>query len=90
MLIAAPTVILLPLSTFLRPPPLCLLHYPPVNLLLFPLTEMQMRVKFRQESGLVDLSGTRHSGGERAVATVMYLMALQDLTSAPFRVVDGT
>mmetsp|Transcript_8903 Transcript_8903/g.8810 ORF Transcript_8903/g.8810 Transcript_8903/m.8810 type:complete len:1147 (-) Transcript_8903:579-4019(-) len=50
--------------------------------------EMQMKVKFRQESGLVDLSGHRHSGGERAVSTVMYLMALQDLTSAPFRVVD--
>ena len=28
------------------------------------------------------------SGGERAVATVMYLMALQDMASSPFRVVD--
>jgi chromosome segregation ATPase len=36
----------------------------------------------------LDLSGNRHSGGERAVSTVMYLMALQDMTSAPFRVVD--
>eukprot|EP01036_Dinobryon_divergens_P056977 gene56977-76078_t len=35
-----------------------------------------------------DLSGLRHSGGERAVSTIMYLMALQEFTSAPFRVVD--
>jgi hypothetical protein len=34
------------------------------------------------------LDGNRHSGGERAVSTIMYLMALQELTSAPFRVVD--
>jgi chromosome segregation ATPase len=50
--------------------------------------EMQMKVKFREERGLVDLPRSRHRGGERAVSTVMYLMALQDLTSAPFRVVD--
>ena len=71
---------------------LFILHY--LNFHSFPFhslpLEMQMRVKFRSESGIVDLSGSRHSGGERAVSTVMYLMALQDLTSAPFRVVDGT
>eukprot|EP01038_Epipyxis_sp_PR26KG_P006201 gene6201-8539_t len=50
--------------------------------------EMQMRVNFHTNSSLCDLSGTRHSGGERAVSTIMYLMALQDMTSAPFRVVD--
>jgi hypothetical protein len=50
--------------------------------------EMQMSVSFRQNLDLAKLSGQRHSGGERAVSTVMYLMALQDLTSAPFRVVD--
>jgi hypothetical protein len=50
---------------------------------------MQMRVGFRLETGLVDLNGRSQSGGERAVSTIMYLMAMQDLTSAPFRVVDG-
>ena len=34
------------------------------------------------------MDGSKQSGGERAVATVMYLMALQELTRAPFRVVD--
>ena len=50
--------------------------------------QMQMRVSFRENDKLIDLSGERHSGGERAVSTIMYLMALQDLTNAPFRVVD--
>ena len=50
--------------------------------------EMQLKVCFRAESNMVELSGQRHSGGERAVSTVMYLMALQEMTSAPFRVVD--
>ncbi|KAK3057253.1 Structural maintenance of chromosomes protein 5, partial [Teratosphaeriaceae sp. CCFEE 6253] len=30
----------------------------------------------------------RQSGGERAVSTIFYLMALQSLARAPFRVVD--
>jgi chromosome segregation ATPase len=34
------------------------------------------------------LNANRQSGGERAVSTVFYLMALQDLAQAPFRVVD--
>lgn len=55
---------------------------------MFDTYEMQMQVSYREEDGLFDLSGQRHSGGERAVATIMYLMALQTLTSAPFRVVD--
>jgi len=82
--------------------------------------EMQLMVSFRDTEGMRQLSGTRHSGGERAVSTVMYLMALQvrptplepirthqwrssppgdacvclcvyvcqEMTSAPFRVVD--
>ena len=29
-----------------------------------------------------------HSGGERSIATIMYLLALQKLTPCPFRVVD--
>jgi len=50
--------------------------------------EMQMQVSFREDADLADLSGQRHSGGERAVATIMYLMALQEMTLSPFRVVD--
>lgn len=50
--------------------------------------EMQMQVSFREDADLADLSGQRHSGGERAVATIMYLMALQEMTRSPFRVVD--
>jgi len=50
--------------------------------------ELQIRVKFREASDMAELDGNKHSGGERAVSTVMYLMALQELTSSPFRVVD--
>jgi structural maintenance of chromosomes protein 5 len=50
--------------------------------------EMQMYVSFRENRDSQKLSGMSHSGGERAVSTVMYLMALQELTSSPFRVVD--
>ena len=34
------------------------------------------------------LDSQRQSGGERAVSTIFYLMALQDFARAPFRVVD--
>lgn len=50
--------------------------------------EMQLRVTFREGAPCTDLSGARHSGGERAVSTIMFLMALQQMTSSPFRVVD--
>jgi len=43
--------------------------------------EMEMKVAFRDSGELVPLSGTRHSGGERAVSTIMYLMSLQSLTT---------
>jgi structural maintenance of chromosomes protein 5 len=50
--------------------------------------EMQLSVSFKDESNLAVLSGQKHSGGERAVATIMYLMALQEVSKAPFRTVD--
>jgi len=50
--------------------------------------EIVMMVKFRKDSDLAELDGKRQSGGERAVSTIMYLMALLELTSSPFRVVD--
>lgn len=34
------------------------------------------------------LDSHRQSGGERAVSTIFYLMALQSLARSPFRVVD--
>ena len=34
------------------------------------------------------LSPERHSGGEKSVATIMYLLSLQGITNTPFRVVD--
>ena len=50
--------------------------------------EMVMEVCFKINSTMVELSGHKHSGGERAVSTIMYLMAMQALTTSPFRVVD--
>ncbi|KAJ1979212.1 Structural maintenance of chromosomes protein 5 [Dimargaris cristalligena] len=45
-------------------------------------------VKFRESEQLQVLTGQRQSGGERSVSTILYLMALQELAVAPFRVVD--
>eukprot|EP00898_Chlorokybus_atmophyticus_P008216 jgi/Chlat1/8396/Chrsp80S07832 len=50
--------------------------------------EMQIRVKYRATESLQILSAQRQSGGERSVATMLYLLSMQDLTSCPFRVVD--
>ncbi len=49
---------------------------------------VEIRVKFREEESLQILNAQRQSGGERSVSTMMYLMALQDITRCPFRVVD--
>jgi len=49
---------------------------------------IQIRVKFREKSDLQTLSAQIHSGGERSVSTIMYLMALQDKMVSPFRCVD--
>lgn len=48
----------------------------------------QILVKFRDNEDLQPLTGTRQSGGERSVSTILYLIALQDVTVTPFRVVD--
>lgn len=40
---------------------------------------MQLHVAFRDEAGVTTLVGQQHSGGERAVSTIMFLMALQVL-----------
>ncbi|KAF2796892.1 structural maintenance of chromosomes protein-like protein 5 [Melanomma pulvis-pyrius CBS 109.77] len=49
---------------------------------------IQIQVRFRENESLSILDSHRQSGGERAVSTIFYLMALQDLARSPFRVVD--
>ncbi|KAK3930595.1 Structural maintenance of chromosomes protein 5 [Frankliniella fusca] len=49
---------------------------------------LRVRVKFRDEEQLQDLNAHTQSGGERAVSTAIYMLALQELTPAPFRLVD--
>ena len=45
-------------------------------------------VKFRASEELQRLTGMRQSGGEKSVSTILYLLSLQELSRAPFRVVD--
>jgi hypothetical protein len=47
-----------------------------------------VRVRFRPGEPLVRLDGARQSGGERSVATIVFLVALQAVAASPFRVVD--
>ncbi|KAG2448841.1 hypothetical protein HYH02_006192 [Chlamydomonas schloesseri] len=48
----------------------------------------EIRVEYRPGEGLRALDRNHHSGGERSVATMLYLIALQGVTRTPFRVVD--
>ena len=43
---------------------------------------------YREQENLQLLTAQRQSGGERAVSTIFYLMAMQSLSKSPFRVVD--
>ena len=47
--------------------------------------KIEIKVQFRHSAEKTTLSAAVQSGGERAVSTVLYLMALQDLTPCPFR-----
>ncbi len=49
---------------------------------------VSIRVKYRDNEPLRELTAHHQSGGERSVATILYMMALQELTSCPFRCVD--
>ncbi|XP_053709705.1 structural maintenance of chromosomes protein 5 [Synchiropus splendidus] len=49
---------------------------------------IRIRVKFHHGSELHELTAQHQSGGERSVATMLYLLALQELNRCPFRVVD--
>lgn len=49
---------------------------------------VEIKVRFREGETLQILDQHRQSGGERAVSTIFYLMSLQAMAQAPFRVVD--
>lgn len=49
---------------------------------------IKIKVKFRDSETLRELTPHHQSGGERSVATVLYMMALQELARCPFRCVD--
>ena len=49
---------------------------------------LRIRVKFRDREPLQELSPHHQSGGERSVSTALYMLALQELTTVPFRCVD--
>lgn len=49
---------------------------------------IMIMVKYRDNEQLIPLSSTRQSGGERSVATMIYMLALQTKTTVPFRCVD--
>lgn len=55
---------------------------------LFSEWKIEIMVKFRDNAALKKLDSHTQSGGERAVSTVLYMIALQESTTAPFRVVD--
>ncbi|KAF2458103.1 P-loop containing nucleoside triphosphate hydrolase protein [Lineolata rhizophorae] len=54
----------------------------------FHLWAIHILVKFREHEQLSLLDSQRQSGGERSLTTIFYLMAMQSLARAPFRVVD--
>jgi len=54
----------------------------------FDLWKLEIWVKFRAATDMHILDAHRQSGGERSVSTMLYLISLQELTRAPFRVVD--
>jgi len=49
---------------------------------------IEIYVKFRDNEPVCRLDSHVQSGGERSVATMLYLLSLQDLTDSPFRLVD--
>jgi len=50
--------------------------------------EIQIKVSFRDGVSVKVLNSHTQSGGERAVSTMLYLIALQEFTKCPFRLVD--
>lgn len=52
------------------------------------LWSIEIMVMFREQHGMHRLSGAVQSGGEKSLTTITYLLSLQQLSRAPFRVVD--
>ncbi|WVQ81063.1 hypothetical protein IAT38_003170 [Cryptococcus sp. DSM 104549] len=49
---------------------------------------LEILVSFRSESKMEVLTGSHQSGGERALATITYLMSLSEMSRTPFSLVD--
>ena len=47
-----------------------------------------IKVSFRNDEKMQELTAWQQSGGEKSVATMLYMIALQEMTKCPFRVVD--
>ena len=47
-----------------------------------------VKVAYRKGEEMKTLSAQSQSGGERVVATMLYMLALQAITPLPFRIVD--
>lgn len=63
-------------------------RYIPSILILHFLRASANKMSHSEHETLQQLNQHRQSGGERAVSTIFYLMALQSMAQAPFRVVD--
>lgn len=50
--------------------------------------KLVIKVSFRDAEELAELSGSRHSGGEKSTTTAVFLNSLQGLTNTAFRIVD--
>ncbi|KAH9385631.1 structural maintenance of chromosomes protein 5 [Nematocida major] len=50
--------------------------------------KLVLKVQFRSEGSLEVLSAGRHSGGEKAVSIILYLLSMQKLSNSPFLLVD--
>lgn len=49
---------------------------------------VKIMVSFRSDEQMQELTAWQQSGGEKSVSTMMYMIALQEMTKCPFRVVD--
>lgn len=50
--------------------------------------KLVLKVQFREEGKPEVLSAGRHSGGEKAVSIILYLLSMQRMSEAPFLLVD--
>nr|XP_003704386.1 PREDICTED: structural maintenance of chromosomes protein 5 [Megachile rotundata] len=62
--------------------------FAPDNIMEFDQYGLKIKVKFRNTDQLHELTRHHQSGGERAVTTAIFMIALQELTRVPFRCVD--